>query len=213
MSTAIQSTNLHPVTNLEHLDSISYTKTQSNISVMTNALEQLSRPGRYGDWINDIANTLVPSSEKMTLKLTEKGKNNYSIQTDDNYTVRFSGKSEEWVITAPDGTATRIWGDPHVKESDGTRWDFTKQSTFNFGNNRITVETIPAEHNKSVTYSQRVSIYNGTNRITVTDIDKNSPKIEGWSFDAKVHDAALANGDTYTLKNLSDKSFSWVKKR
>ena len=33
----------------------------------------------------------------------------------------------EWQITGPDGKNTRIWGDPHVAEGDGGKWDFKRE--------------------------------------------------------------------------------------
>src|SRR4051812_11209965 len=45
------------------------------------------------------------------------------IHTPGGYTIESCGNSE-WKITGPDGKCTRVWGDPHVAESDGGKWDF-----------------------------------------------------------------------------------------
>src|SRR5690606_19714641 len=58
-----------------------------------------------------------------------------SVQTAGGYTIVPEGKDAAWSVYAPgqkpgDKPNTRIWGDPHVDEKDGTRWDFTKNSDF-----------------------------------------------------------------------------------
>lgn len=163
-------------------------------------------------WMTGLVNSMVGSKPApMTLSVTKNENNQINIETDDGYKVNFTGKKEEWTITAPNGTSTRIWGDPHVVESDGTKWDFTKQSTFIFGNNKVTVETIPSETNAKYTYSHRVSLHNGSDRITVTDIQKNKPTIEYWRFDAASHDASQSDGVVYKLVAKSNQSFDWKK--
>ena len=47
------------------------------------------------------------------------------VRTLDGYVVRAEGRDEAWSVTGPDGKMTRIWGDPHVKESDGNTWDIS----------------------------------------------------------------------------------------
>lgn len=166
----------------------------------------------HASYLTDLVNTMVgPKPSPLTLSVTKNEGNQINIETADGYKVNFSGKKEEWFILAPNGTSTRIWGDPHVVESDGTKWDFTKQSTFLFGNNKVTVETIPSEKNAKYTFTHRVTLHNGDNRITVTDVDKNKPTIEYWRFDAASHDAAQSDGIVYKLVTKNDQSFDWKK--
>lgn len=133
-----------------------------------------------------------------------------SVLTDDGYTICCTGKQEEWTITGPDGKVTRIWGDPHVQESDNDRWDFFERSSFVFGENKITVETVPIADGVSVT--GRITIYNGSERVTISDIDKNQPKLTSVSDDARVHDASLDDGTVYKL-SLEDngQEEQWVR--
>jgi hypothetical protein len=98
-----------------------------------------------------------------------------SITTAGGYTIRSEGKSAAWNITGPDGKQlTRVWGDPHVNEADGTRWDFTKTSDFVLPDGtRINCKTT-SETGKSVTAS--LTINNGNDLVKIDGIDKNCPK-------------------------------------
>src|SRR5690606_5196891 len=118
--------------------------------------------------------------------------------TNDGYQISFEGKNQEWRITAPDGTSTRIWGDPHVEESDGSKWDFYTQSTFVFGNNKVTVEVAPWK-GTAATVSKTVTIYNGDNRFTMTGLDNDKPKIVAWDFASNSHDQLLSDGVVFDL--------------
>ena len=160
-------------------------------------------------WIGSLVNSMVPTPLPSTISVTKNEDNQVKLETADGYTIDFAGKEEAWTITAPNGTSTRIWGDPHVSESDGTNWDFRKQSSFIFGNNKITVETTPAEWNPGYTYSHRVTLHNGSDRITITDIEKNAPTIDAWRYDAKQHDESQSDGNVYSLKLNKDDTFSW----
>jgi hypothetical protein len=118
-----------------------------------------------------------------------------SVRTLDGYLIRAEGRDEAWTITGPDGKTTRIWGDPHVKESDGKRWDFLNRSTFQFGTNKATVEVVPAGNGTTLT--SRITIYSGTERVTIDGIDKNKPVVTAVSKDGRQHDDGLADGITY----------------
>jgi hypothetical protein len=101
-----------------------------------------------------------------------------SLQTDGNvittpggFKIEATGKFE-WKITGPDGKETRVWGDPHVAEGDGGKWDFKKNSTFVLGDGtRINVTTAPYGNN-GMTVTQDLEIISGNDRVTVSGIDK-----------------------------------------
>ena len=131
------------------------------------------------------------------------------VLTDDGYKISFEGKQMDWTITHPDGQTTYIWGDPHVNESDGTKWNFKERSTFVFGNNKITVQTTPWTNGETLTKS--VTIYNGDSRFSITDLDKNAPRITDYNLDGKTHDARYSDGTSYQLKTETKKKFSWLK--
>jgi hypothetical protein len=130
-----------------------------------------------------------------------------NVKTEDGYTVIFEGQQQSWKIIMPDGKETRIWGDPHVEESDGDKWDFKKQSSFVFGNNKITIETTPASNGETVT--KAVTIYNGKDRLTMNNIDIDKPNFVAWKVDAGAHDKELDDGDVYNLNTTADGRFSW----
>ena len=129
-----------------------------------------------------------------------------SVLTDDGFTIRADVKDQAWTISGPDGFATRIWGDPHVSESDGDTWDFLKQSTFLFGKNKVTVEVVPAGN--GLTYSSRISVYSGDERVTISGIETNKPSIDAVARDGEKHDAQLSDGVIFT-RGSNTRGESW----
>ena len=119
-----------------------------------------------------------------------------TVRTPDGYVVKAEGKEQAWSITGPDGKTTRIWGDPHVVESDGDRWDFKERGSFMFGANKITAETVPAGNGQTLSY--RLTVYSGNERVTVGGINTNKPVIVAVGQDGKQHDDQLADGTQYT---------------
>jgi hypothetical protein len=98
-----------------------------------------------------------------------------SVTTAGGYKIEMIGQ-HEWKITGPDGKSTRIWGDPHVDENDGGKWDFKRNSTFVLGDGtRINVTTVPFGNGATVTGS--LEIISGNDRVMVSDIDKGKGKI------------------------------------
>jgi hypothetical protein len=130
-----------------------------------------------------------------------------AVRTVDGYIIRTEGRDQAWTITGPDGKTTRIWGDPHVQESDGDKWDFLTRSTFRFGVNKATVEVVPAGN--GTTFSSRVTIYAGDERVTIDGIDKNKPEIVTVSRDGKQHDDGLADGISFT-RGLDARGETWT---
>jgi hypothetical protein len=141
------------------------------------------------------ASTSQTANANSMFQVTRNDVGQIAIRTLDGYMIRAEGKEEAWTITGPDGKTTRIWGDPHVKESDGDKWDFLTRSTFAFGNNKVTAEVVPAGN--GTTYTSRITIYSGDERVTIDGIDKNKPSIVAVSRDGKQHDDGLADGITY----------------
>lgn len=92
------------------------------------------------------------------------------VTTPGGYRIEMIGQYE-WKITGPDGKSTRVWGDPHVDEGDGGKWDFKRDSTFVLGDGtRINVTTVPAGNGTTVTGS--LEIISGGESVTISDIDK-----------------------------------------
>lgn len=97
------------------------------------------------------------------------------ITTAGGYKIEMLGK-QEWKITGPDGKSTRIWGDPHVDESDGGKFDFKHNTTFALPDGtKINVTTVPYGNGETVT--GKIEVISGNDRVVVTDVDKGLGKI------------------------------------
>lgn len=142
-----------------------------------------------------------------------------SVRTAGGYTIVPEGKSAAWSIFAPgqkatDKAHTRIWGDPHVDEKDGTRWDFTKNSDFVLPDGtRINCQTT-SETGQSV--SKGLTIANGMDRVDITGINTNKPETsrvtpDGYQWRAK-HLATNPNRDAFHLGG-NDKDVQWFRER
>lgn len=133
-----------------------------------------------------------------TLK-TDGGK----ITTPGGYTVEPLSQFE-WKITGPDGKSTRIWGDPHVAEGDGGKWDFKRNSTFMLPDGtRINVTTAPWKDGK-MTVTSQLEVINGNDRVLVTDIDKGKGKIGQVTADGYQHANSFGGNDVFVMGRESD---------
>lgn len=122
-------------------------------------------------------------NREASLKVDKDGK----ITTPGGYTIEQMGQFE-WKITGPDKKETRVWGDPHVEESDGGKWDFKKNTEFVLGDGtRIDVTCKP--YGNGATVTGQLDIVNGDSHVQVTDIDKGKGKVGPILSDG---DAALA---------------------
>ncbi|MFY1831098.1 DUF1521 domain-containing protein [Myxococcus fulvus] len=114
-------------------------------------------------------NTFRPPDK---LKVDDKG----TITTPGGYKIEQLGQFE-WKISGPDGKSTRIWGDPHVDESDGGKFDFKRNTTFKLPDGtEINCTTVPWG-NAGMTVTGKLDITNGADHIAVTDIDKGKGKV------------------------------------
>ena len=96
-----------------------------------------------GTTAGQTANSASTQPSSMTgsmFDVTKSDAGMVAVRTRDGYMIRAEGKEHAWTITGPDGKTTRIWGDPHVYESDGNKWDFKTRSTFAFGNRFIFIK-------------------------------------------------------------------------
>jgi len=104
-----------------------------------------------------------------------------------------------WQITGQDGKTTKIWGDPHVEEGDGGKWDFKKNSTFVLGDGtQIHVKTTPYGNGATVTGS--LEVVSGNDHVSVTDIDKGKGKVgdlqhDGYSLAGHLEDDVFVMGN------------------
>jgi hypothetical protein len=135
-----------------------------------------------------------------------------STRTAGGYTIVPEGGTT-WKIFGPDQKPTdkpitRVWGDPHVDQKDGTRWDFTKNSDFVLPDGtRINCKT---SSEKGYSVSTGLEITNGADRVSVSGLDGKPTvsdiKHDGYEWRAQ-HQAANPNRDTFRLGGDGDDWF------
>ncbi|AKF80767.1 hypothetical protein MFUL124B02_15605 [Myxococcus fulvus 124B02] len=126
------------------------------------------------------------------LKVDDKG----TITTPGGYKIEQLGQFE-WKISGPDGKSTRIWGDPHVDESDGGKFDFKRNTTFQLPDGtEINCTTVPWGNN-GMTVTGKLDITNGADHIAVTDIDKGKGKVGELTKDGYETTVAFQWNDTF----------------
>lgn len=119
-----------------------------------------------------------------------------TIQLDNGYTLTFEDQDQAWHIKDADGNDVRIWGDPHVAEGDGGKWDFKAQMTFELEDGtKITVKTKPIGDG-SVTVSDELIITKGDQAIHVTGIADDNVQISEVTQDGRRMDRITADGYT-----------------
>lgn len=138
-----------------------------------------------------------------------------SVKTAGGYVIAPEGKDCAWSVYGPDQCPgdqplTRIWGDPHVSENDGDRWDFTKDSDFVLPDGtRIHCNT-SSETGQSVTTS--LTIVNGQDRVEITGINSRCPstsevKSDGYEWRAQHNQRGV---DSFHLGGTADEA-AWFK--
>lgn len=130
---------------------------------------------------------------------TEGGK----IITPGGYTIEAT-KQHEWIITGPDGKTTRIWGDPHVAEGDGGKWDFKRNSTFVLADGtRINVSTAPWKDG-SMTVTSGLEVISGNERVTVSGIDQGKGVVGQVTQDGYAHSNCFGGNDVFVMGQETD---------
>lgn len=124
------------------------------------------------------------------------------ITTPGGYKLEATGQFE-WKITGPDGKETKVWGDPHVAEGDGGKWDFKRNSTFVLGDGtRVNVNTAPYGKN-GMTVTSGLEVISGNDRVTVSGIDKGKGVVGNVTRDGYAH-ANSFSGDVFVMGNETD---------
>ncbi|HEX8370667.1 MAG TPA: DUF1521 domain-containing protein [Pyrinomonadaceae bacterium] len=125
------------------------------------------------------------------------------ITTPGGYKIEATGQFE-WTITGPDGKSTRVWGDPHVAEGDGGKWDFKRNSTFVLGDGtRINVSTAPWG-NGGMTVTSGLEIISGNDRVTVSGIDKGKGVVGEVTQDGYAHANTFGGNDVFVMGSETD---------
>ena len=127
------------------------------------------------------------------------------ITTPGGYKIQATGQYE-WNVTGPDGKSSKIWGDPHVAESDGGKWDFKRNSSFVLGDGtRINVSTKPYNN---MTVTSGLEIISGNDRVQVSDVDQGKGKVGEVTHDGFAHANSFGNNDVFVMgQNAADWSF------
>jgi hypothetical protein len=138
-----------------------------------------------------------------------------SVKTAGGYVVVPEGKDAAWSIYSPgqkagDKPMSRIWGDPHVNEQDGTRWDFTKNSNFRLPDGTtISVDTT-SQTGQSVT--KGLNITNGADHVSITGIDGGKPQTSAVQYDGfRYRASAMGDRQEFVLGKADGKSVEWFR--
>lgn len=150
------------------------------------------------------APNLADSCHPGGLKVDDKG----VVTTPGGFKIEAT-KQHEWIITGPDGKTTRIWGDPHVEEGDGGKWDFKRNSTFVLADGtRVNVSTKPWGKD-GWTVTDKLEIIAGNERVQVTGIAEGKGKAGQVTQDGFQHVNAFGNRDVFVMgKETDDWSFT-----
>jgi|GEM_PF-2818565 len=157
----------------------------------------------YGTTYNYFANNTGQMSQTQpqppqptsgTLKKEDDGSINYT--TTGGWKVNVNGTTIN--MTSPDGKdTTKVWGDPHVVEADGSKWDFPeKTSTFQLPDG--TKITMSADSPTGVT--KNTEIYDKAQLVKI-DNAKMTFESKVDAANTKKADAAKDDGAYYTTNN------------
>ena len=123
------------------------------------------------------------------------------VTTPGGYQIEPLGQYE-WKITGPDGKSTRVWGDPHVAEGDGGKWDFKRDSTFVLGDGtRINVATKPYN---DMTVTSNLEIISGNDRVNIGGIDQGKGQIGDVTHDGFQRVNAFGGKDVFVMGQETD---------
>lgn len=125
------------------------------------------------------------------------------ITTPGGYKIEATSQFE-WKVTGPDGKSTRVWGDPHVDEADGGKWDFKRDSTFVLGDGtKINVSTKPWG-NGGMTVTGGLEVISGNDRVQVTGIDQGKGTVGQVTQDGFAHANSFGNKDVFVMGQETD---------
>ena len=130
-----------------------------------------------------------------------------TITTPGGYKICVSGNAE-WTITTPDGKTTRIWGDPHVAEGDGGKWDFHDNSVFSLPDGTKIYATTSGGDGATVTTG--LTITTGNEHVSVTGVNTGKPEVGQVQHGAFVPQGGFSVDDVYELGGDGDDWSSWA---
>ncbi len=99
-----------------------------------------------------------------------------SVTTAGGYRIEAQGSRSSWKIFAPNGDElTNVWGDPHVYESDGDKWDFSKDSQFVLPDGTRILADTDFEQGRDRSVTNNLQIYNGADRAEIRGVHTGNP--------------------------------------
>lgn len=130
------------------------------------------------------------------------------ITTPGGYKIEQLGQFE-WKVSGPDGKSTRVWGDPHVDESDGGKFDFKRDTSFVLGDGtRINVTTKPWGNDMTVT--GQLDIVSGDSHVRVTDIDKGKGKVGQVTYDGMDENVRFNSKPGVDIFQMGKETDDWL---
>ncbi|MDX2015988.1 MAG: DUF1521 domain-containing protein [Myxococcaceae bacterium] len=141
-----------------------------------------------------------------------------SVRTPGGYTIVPRGKDAQWDVFKPGQKAdetpmSKIFGDPHVHESDGTKWDFTKTSTFRLPDGTAIGVNTTSEVGQSV--SRKLDIVNGDDHVTIDGINTDKPTTSAVTPGGeRMMEELGQRQDQFVLGNsTADQDVRWLRAR
>ncbi len=143
-----------------------------------------------------VAASAAPTGRGLTGAPRDEGWPQPAFRTAGGHTIVFEGERQSMKIYGPgqgpdDTPQADIWGDPHVQESDGTRWDFTKDGDVVLPDGTLIAMDTTSETGQS--YLDRVTIVTGNDRV----------EINGIAGDEPVADYVRADGHEWRTNHLA----------
>jgi hypothetical protein len=167
--------------------------------------------GNQGDF------AVPPPTPPPGLKVGPEGWPAGTVETPGGFRIVPEGNTN-WSIYSPNQSpsetpTTRVWGDPHVTEGDGTRWDFTKDSNFVLPDGTTIRCDTTSETGQSV--SQGLTIVAGNDKVDVTGVNTGSPQVTkdpaGASKWINENLPALQSSNTFSMQTKDGGEVSWFR--
>ena len=142
-----------------------------------------------------LTGSLPPSVPGKRLDAIRSDTGDITVRTFDGYLVRVEALKHGWSITDPEGRTTQISAHAQVRESDGRSWTFKERGSFMFGPHKVTAQV--ASGNKSSSRPSTLTIYSGSERVTIEGLNTDHPVLDAVAGDGAFHDDRVDDGTIY----------------
>lgn len=130
-----------------------------------------------------------------------------TITTPGGYKISVNGDCE-WTITTPEGKTTKIWGDPHVAEGDGGKWDFHDNSVFVLPDGTKIYATT-GDSGNGATVTTGLTVSTGNEHVSVSGVNKGNPEIGQVTSGAFMPSSGFNVNDVFVMGGDGDDWSSW----